>query len=115
MEWTFSESDDTIQETDVNTTRIPISPNEVVMVRVRSISEAGFPNNPVKSEWSDPIYVEFPDEFMGIETVEESKKQILTNTLNGNNNDLMVETLLEQVESLKKELKSKLMTNEYSG
>lgn len=48
---------------------IPIRKGESVEIRIKSISEAGWPDNPVESEWSDPILVEFPQ---NIESGEEA-------------------------------------------
>jgi hypothetical protein len=31
---------------------------------IKSVSEAGYPANPVTSEWSDSIKLEFPEEFV---------------------------------------------------
>lgn len=48
---------DTINPNQID---IPISKNEYVEIRVRSISEAGFPTIINMSEWSQSIIVEFP-------------------------------------------------------
>lgn len=47
---------------NINQCIIPITENESVEIRVRAISEAGYPVSPVKSEWSDILRVDFPDE-----------------------------------------------------
>lgn len=47
-------------EVNINQIDIPITKGEKVQIKVRSISEAGYPQNPLKSEWSDAIIVEFP-------------------------------------------------------
>ena len=48
---------------NINQCMITINENESVEIRVRAISEAGYPIAPLKSEWSDIIRVNFPDEF----------------------------------------------------
>lgn len=48
---------------------IPIRKGETVEIRIKSVSEAGWPDNPVESEWSEPISVEFPT---NIESSEEA-------------------------------------------
>jgi len=48
---------------------IPIRKGESVEIRIKSISEAGWPDNAIESEWSDPILVEFPQ---NIESGEEA-------------------------------------------
>lgn len=42
---------------------ISITKGEIVEIRVKSISEAGYPLNPIESDWSNTIEIEFPDEF----------------------------------------------------
>lgn len=47
-------------ETNINQIDIAISKGEKVEIKVRSISEAGYPENPLRSEWSNSVIVEFP-------------------------------------------------------
>lgn len=49
---------------NINQVDIPISPNEKVEIRVASVSEAGFPYNPMKSDYSQSITIEFPTELI---------------------------------------------------
>jgi hypothetical protein len=46
---------------NINQIDIPIRPNERVEIRIKSISEVGYPESPVESEWSEILSVEFPD------------------------------------------------------
>lgn len=48
-------------QVNINQLDIPINPGEQVEIQVKSISEAGWPSNPMESEWSDPITVAFSD------------------------------------------------------
>ena len=48
---------------------IPIKKGEVVEIRIKSLSEAGWPDSPIESVWSDSILVEFP---ANIATVEDA-------------------------------------------
>ena len=48
-------------EVNINQMDIPISPGEQVEIQVKSVSEAGWPSNPMESEWSEPIIVSFSD------------------------------------------------------
>lgn len=48
-------------EVNINQLDIPINPGEQVEIQVRSVSEAGWPANPMMSEWSEPIVVAFSD------------------------------------------------------
>jgi hypothetical protein len=49
---------------NINQFEIPISYNENVEIRTRSISEAGWPYTKIYSPWSDSIIKEFPDELI---------------------------------------------------
>lgn len=51
-----------VDEVNVNQIDIPISPGEIVEIKVQSVSEAGFPANPLISEFSNTIQVEYPEE-----------------------------------------------------
>jgi hypothetical protein len=54
---------------NINQVDIPITKGEKVEMRIRSISEAGWPQNPLKSEWSDPVIIEFPANLEGSDQV----------------------------------------------
>lgn len=45
---------------NINQIDIPIRNGEKVEIKARSISEAGYPSNPVKSAWSNTITISFP-------------------------------------------------------
>jgi hypothetical protein len=47
---------------NINQLDISISPNERVEIRIKSISEVGWPESPIESDWSNTISIEFPDE-----------------------------------------------------
>lgn len=51
------------EEININQLDIPITKGEQVEIQVKSISEAGFPGNPLESEWSEPIIIAFPEEY----------------------------------------------------
>ncbi len=51
------------EEININQLDIPITKGEKVEIQVKSLSEAGFPSNPLESEWSEPIIIEFPEEY----------------------------------------------------
>lgn len=46
---------------NINQVDIPITEGEKVEIKIRSISEAGYPSNPLKSQWSNSVTMEFPD------------------------------------------------------
>ena len=54
------ESEEDANAINFNSLDISINPGEIVEIMVKSISEAGFPANPVESEWSEISKIEFP-------------------------------------------------------
>jgi len=58
-EWII-ESEEDANAVNFNSLDISINPGEVVEFMIKSISEAGFPANPVESEWSEINRIEFP-------------------------------------------------------
>ena len=58
--WQASKIED-VQEVNFNQLDISINQGEVVEIRVKSVSEAGFPANPIMSDWSEPIQISFPE------------------------------------------------------
>ena len=59
--WQASKIEDG-QEINFNQLDIPINQGELVEIRVKSVSEAGFPANPIMSDWSEPVTINFPEE-----------------------------------------------------
>lgn len=51
---------------NINQMDISIQVNEKIEVRVKSISEVGWPESPVESEWSEILTVEFPDDLNNV-------------------------------------------------
>lgn len=51
-------------EMSINEVMIPITENEAVEIRVRSISEVGYPLYSVTSDWSESVVVEFPSDLV---------------------------------------------------
>ena len=47
---------------NINQIDIPIQPNESVEIRIKSISEAGYPSNPLESDYSDIVRIDFPED-----------------------------------------------------
>ena len=46
---------------NINQINIPIQRGEKVEVRVRAVSEAGYPENALVSDWSNAVICEFPN------------------------------------------------------
>lgn len=61
---------------NINQIDIPITKGEKVEFKVRSISEAGYPYNPLKSDWSESITMEFPENLMTSSDIENLIKDI---------------------------------------
>jgi len=60
----YNWSEEKVTDADsVNTNQldIPIRKGEVVELQIKSISEAGWPTNPVESNWSEPVQISFPE------------------------------------------------------
>ena len=103
-EWEFSNYSNLESEVNCNTIKIPIHPKETVMIRCRSISEAGYPYTKIFSDWSDPLYVQFPDRYETIEagTIEAQKiKEEITKTTSS---ELEIAELRSQIEDLKTQI-----------
>lgn len=58
-EWE-SINDENADAININQVDIPIQKGELVEVQIKSVSEAGWPQNPIESDWSDSVIVEFP-------------------------------------------------------
>lgn len=46
---------------NINQLDLPIQNGEQIEIQIKSISEAGFPTNPMESDWSNPVIVSFND------------------------------------------------------
>lgn len=53
---------DSTEEININQCAISISENESVEIRIRALSEAGYPISALRSDWSDIIRVDFPND-----------------------------------------------------
>ena len=51
-----------VDDININQCGIPISEIDMVEIRIRAVSEAGYPISPLKSEWSNIIRVAFPED-----------------------------------------------------
>jgi hypothetical protein len=76
-------------QVNINQIDIPIRKGEKVEFKIKSISEAGWPSNPQKSEWSDSLIIEFPANLFGSDQV----TNILTDAVSEENNIQLEETL----------------------
>jgi len=51
---------------NINQLDIPILPNEIIEIRVKSISEVGWPDSLLESDWSNILAVPFPDDISSV-------------------------------------------------
>ena len=49
------------EQININQLDLPIQNGEQIEIQIKSISEAGFPANPMESDWSDPVIIAFSD------------------------------------------------------
>ena len=68
-EWVII-NDDNAEAININQLDIPVRKGEQIEVQVKSISEAGWPSNPLESEWSNAIRIEFPADLSSDSEVE---------------------------------------------
>lgn len=55
---------DSIDEPNINSISLPLNPNEKITIRVKSISEVGFPDAILESDWSNELEISFPAELL---------------------------------------------------
>lgn len=70
-----------------NQLSIPIKPNENVEIRIKSISEVGYPENIITSDWSTSIIINFPTDLIPTK----SRQEQITQQANLDNVRLTVE------------------------
>lgn len=82
-------------EVNINQLDISIQKNEAVEIQVKSKSEAGYPNNPLTSNWSDPIIIEFPDDISldqsVLDIIEQTRADDTRDTIRNELNSIGVE------------------------
>ncbi len=84
--------DDNADSVNINQLDIPIRKGEQVEIQVKSISEAGWPSNPLESEYSTAVRIEFPADLSSDNAVEAILAQ--------NQEDLAKVTLQEELEGI---------------
>ena len=93
------------EEININQLDIPIQKGEQVEIQVRSVSEAGYPNNPMKSDWSNSIIVNFSD-FSGLEGDD------ISDILSQNVIDAAVANITQQMSNINSHTRSSFYNNE---
>ena len=79
------------QAININQLDIPIQEGEVVEIRIKSVSEAGWPANPVESDWSDVVRVEFPTGTQASQSV--------TTIVDANTQEVALVRMMDELES----------------
>ena len=69
-------------EININQIDIPIQKGERVEIKARSISEAGYPQNPLKSGWSNSIIISFPTNLPSTNEIADLIKDVNDDALN---------------------------------
>lgn len=69
-------------EVNINQIDIPIQKGERVEIKARSISEAGYPQNPLKSVWSNSVIVSFPPNLPSTNEIADLIKDVNDDALN---------------------------------
>lgn len=59
-EWVIEDVSDA-DTPNINQLDLAIQPNEAIEIRIKSISEVGYPESPMESDWSESITIQFPD------------------------------------------------------
>lgn len=85
------ESEEDANAVNFNSFDISINPGEVVEFMIKSISEAGFPANPLESDWSEIQKIEFPQGEINTDN--------LGNVIKANELDLLKVQIQEDLES----------------
>ena len=104
-EWVAIDADNA-DAVNINQLDIPIRKGEQVEVQVKSISEAGWPSNPLESDWSTSIIIPFPADLSSDNAVEA--------IINQNQQDLAKVNLEEDLNELgiQEHLSSSFVANE---
>lgn len=84
--------------TNINQLDIPIQQNEYVQIRIKSVSEAGYPANPMQSDYSEVVTVEFPQDLIQPDTttsiINQNEKALATVQINQDLQEKGVDTHL---------------------
>ena len=85
----YSWAVENVQDADViniNQLDISIQQNESVQIRIKSISEAGYPANPMESDYSETITIDFPQDLIQPDTtssiISQNEKALATVQIN---------------------------------
>jgi hypothetical protein len=99
-------NNDNADAVNINQLDIPIRKGEILEIQIKSISEAGWPSNPLESEWSNPVRIEFP--------LDLSSDSPIESILSQNKQDLAKVSLQESINAkgIDEHLSSSFVANE---
>ena len=104
--WTWEYIDTNNAETvNINQLDIPIQKGEIVEIQIKSVCEAGFPANPLESDWSEPIRVAFSD-FAELEADDVSE------LIKQNNADAAAQNMSQSFKVMNSHISSSFYANE---
>lgn len=92
---------------NINQLDIPISQNERVEIRVRSISEVGWPESLIESDWSNVLTVDFPDSL----TSNKTDNAFILSEAAQDKNSVIFETALS-TKGITKHIEDSFMSNQ---
>jgi hypothetical protein len=97
----YSWAVENVQDADViniNQLDISIQQNESVQIRIKSVSEAGYPANPMESDYSETIIIDFPQDLIQPDTtssiISQNEKALATVQINQDLQEKGVDTHL---------------------
>ena len=62
--------DENAEAVNINQLDIPVRKGEIVEAQIKSVSEAGWPGNPLMSDWSEAVRIDFPADLSSDSAVE---------------------------------------------
>ena len=80
------------QSININQLNVPIQAGETVEFRVKSVSEAGYPANPLESDWSSIVRVPFPNGLVSTNSI--------VNLVDANSSEIAKVKLMEELQSV---------------
>lgn len=91
-EYVWKDIDLTTDDVKINQCELPIKKGEQIEIQVKSISEAGWPSNPIESDWSNSLVISFDEDLNMDEKSIELKEIIERNKI-----DLTVTNYLKNI------------------
>ena len=100
--WSWTQSSVTSADSpNINQVSIPIQANEQIEIKIKSVSEVGYPDAPLLSDWSSSVTIAFPDDLNSVINqnsliINEANKEDLKSSVNTELNSRGLDDLLSQ-------------------